>query len=236
MAKTKRSDEEAIARQRATMELTGLIRTNTGMTPREIEELTWMSGSTFNRSSPGMRWRRYESGTRSMSLPELDRLARFALVSGWVNLDSETVNLKAFFGMGTLRNLYRQVQAGKTLTPELIEADKRQWLTWYERRRRQQIKVSNRVKILSKAMVALSHDLIQEMDRSVTSGGGYDFWTVDLPDQDIEVDALGNMETLTSAEQFRRLIQQVQDLAMTVKLESMHRFASDWVPEADLTS
>jgi hypothetical protein len=232
MARTKRSDHESLARQRATMELTALIRANTGLTPREIEETTWMSGSSFNRSSPGLRWRRYESGARSMSLPELDRLARFALINGWVHLDSESVNLKAFFGLGTLRNLYRQVQKGHELTLELIDSDKDAWLAWYEKKRHHQIRASTRVKTLSNAVVAATHKLMKEIDKSVLQGGAYDFWTVDLPDHDIECDVEGNLAVLTSAEQFRQLVKQVQHLATTVQLESMHQFAADWVPEA----
>ena len=231
MARTKRSDQESLARQRATMELTALIRANTGLTPREVEEKTWMSGSSFNRSSPGMRWRRYESGARSMSLPELDRLARFALINGWVHLDSESVNLKAFFGLGTLRNLYRQVQKGTELTLELIESDKDAWLSWYEKKRHHQIRASTRVKTLSNAVVAATQELMKEIDKSVLQDGAYDFWTVDLPDQDIECDVQGNLAVLTSAEQFRQLVKQVQHLAKTVHLESMHQFAADWVPE-----
>jgi hypothetical protein len=66
-----------------------------------------------------------------MSLQELDLLARFALINGWVRLDSESVNFNAFFGLGTLRNLYRQLQKGDELTLELIESGKDAWLTWY---------------------------------------------------------------------------------------------------------
>lgn len=233
MAKKKRSDEDRAARQRATKELTTLVRLNTGMSAAALEEETWMSGSVFNRACPGMRWRRYESGARCMSMPELDRLARFALLKGWVALDSSTMNHRAFFGMGTLRALFRQVHAGAPLTSQLIEQDQVRWLAWYEARKSAQAKAAARVKVLSKAMIALSDEFLSELDRAVAPGGGYDFWSVAAVDQEVVVDEYGNTEVLSTDHQFRNEIQHLKKLVSSVKLESMHELAADWTPEPD---
>jgi regulatory protein YycI of two-component signal transduction system YycFG len=49
------------------------------------------------------------------------------------------------------------------------------------------------VKTLSNAVVAATQKLMKEIDKSVFQGGAYEFWTVDLPDKDIECDVEGNL-------------------------------------------
>lgn len=226
MARQAQNERERELRLHGTRRLANLIRERSGLSAAELEERFGMAGSSFMPAAPGMRWRRYQRGERAMPAEELDRVARQALLEGW--LTTPPMFADDLYAFGSLIGLFLNNSDSAGHDRIAVQVDRIKWKAWYDQRRLSKEREAARLKASISRLNAAVFEM-QTLLRSI-NGTGYDGWDVDLPDQDVEVDELGNIETETGCHQYLALLREVQRVTGTIKLSVLEGFAADLVP------
>lgn len=227
MARQAQDARERDLRLRGTQRLTNLIRERSGLSAADLEVRFGMAGSSFMPAAPGMRWRRYQRGERAMPAEELDRVARQALVEGW--LTATLIFAEDLYAFGSLSGLLSDRSGLAGHDRVAVQIDRIKWKAWHDHRQMSKAREATRLKSLTRKLAVAAaelHALLESLD-----GTGYDSWGVDLPEQEIEVDALGNIEPVSGEAQYLRMLRELQHVTATIKLNILDGFAADLVPQ-----
>lgn len=214
----------------ATRLLARSIRSASKLTPAELEERLGIGAEGAATARSGNQWRRYERGVRTLDADARDRLARNALRLGLLPL-RVPMFLNELYAWGSLRRLLLDSRFGWLPSESAITSDRKAWSAWHQRRRIR--------KARERQCLALRAERVRRSVQGFLTflagidGRGHDDWEVELPDRDEVVDALGNVETLSGAAQFLKMLSEVERLVATVRLSVFHGFAADVVPPLD---
>lgn len=211
-----------------TQRLASTIRETSGFTRKLLEAHFGIGSESPFGGKTGTQWKRYEEGERTIQLAEgRDQMAREAFLLGWLP-DEPPSYLEELGAWGSLGTLMARKAAGEVITAEEVAEDRKRWLDWS--RTREKTKESER-KSLGRFVARVVRD-ITALDAFLCSidRKGHDYWAVDLPDRDVVVDYLGNIETVDGASDLLDKLNEVMRLVQTIELKVLHEFAADMIP------
>lgn len=226
MARQAQNERERKLRLRGTQHLANLIRERSGLSAAELEERFGMAGSSFMPAAPGMRWRRYQRGERAMPTEELDRVARQALLEGW--LTASPIFVDDLYAYGSVSEPISNHVEPSGPDRIAVQVGRIKWQAWHDHRRVTKERETSRLKVsIRKLDTAISEmeSLLGSLDST-----GHDCWEVDLPERDREVDVLGTIEPESGEAQYLAMLRELRRVTATLKLSVLEGFAADLIP------
>lgn len=211
----------------ATQLLASVIRRCSKMPPHKLEESLGIGGEGHGEAKSGMQWRRYQRGERTMCPEQRDRVARKALLRGWLPADRPPLFGDERVAWGSLQRLLERHMSGEEITPAIVAADQVQWRAWHRARRQM---MGRERKSLLRLTLRLAEDATALMTfLGRIDGAGHDYWTVDLPEREVE-DEIGNIETIDGATDMLAKLDEVRKLVQIIELKVLHEFAAEMIP------